>query len=113
MDRVMGVAVTPPGKEPTVTLTFPEKPFMGEAASVTACAAPPGVTVMEEGTIARLKSPDPVAVLLEVPPPHPVKIVNTETAERRGIRDRMVWLQKYPGQNFPISGYARRQARTT
>ena len=86
----MGVAVTPLGKEPTVTLTFPEKPFMGEAATVTACAAPPGATVIEEGTIARLKSPDPVAVLLEVPPPHPAKIVINETAHRRGKYDRMV-----------------------
>jgi len=109
----MGVAVTPLGKAPTATLTFPEKPFMGEAASVTVCAAPPGVIVIEEGTIARLKSPDPVAGAPEVPLLHPVKMVNSETAHRRGKRDCMVWLQRNPGQDFLISGYARRQARTT
>jgi hypothetical protein len=91
MDKVIGVAVTPLGKAPTVTLTFPVKPFTGEAATVTVCAAPPGVIVIEEGTIANVKSPDPVVVLLEVPPPplHPVKTVSREIAHRKDIRDCM------------------------
>ena len=92
MDRVIGVTVTPLGKEPTATLTFPVKPLTGEAATVTVCAAPPGVIVIEEGTIAKVKSPDPVVVLLEVPPPpppHPARTVSREIAHRRDIRDCM------------------------
>jgi hypothetical protein len=89
-DRVIGVAVTPLGKEPTATLTFPVKPFTGEAVTVTVCAAPPGVIVIEEGTIAKVKSAETVAVLLEVPPPlHPVKTVSKEIAHRRETRDCM------------------------
>jgi hypothetical protein len=92
MDRVIGVAVTPVGKEPTATLTFPVKPFTGEAAIVTVCAAPPGVIVIEEGTMAKLKSPDPVVVLLEVPPLlHPVKTVSRKTAHKNDIRECMRW----------------------
>jgi hypothetical protein len=90
MDRVIGVAVTPVGNDPTAKLTFPVNPFMGEAVTVTVWAAPPGVTVIEEGTIARLKSPEAVVDELEVPPPpHPVKTVSRETAHRRGKRDCM------------------------
>jgi hypothetical protein len=90
MDRVIGVAVTPVGKEPTARLTFPVKPFIGEAVTVTLWAAPPGVTVIEEGTMARLKSPEAVVGALEVPPPpHPAKAASRETAHRRGKRDRM------------------------
>jgi hypothetical protein len=87
MDRVIGVAVTPLGKEPTAKLTFPVKPFTGVAVTVTVCAAPPGVIVIEEGTIAKVKS---TVELLEVPPPpHPVKTVSKEIAHRKDIRDCM------------------------
>ena len=87
MDRVIGVAVTPLGREPTAKLTFPVKPFTGEAVTVTVCAAPPGVIVIEEGTIAKVKS---TVELLEVlPPPHPVKTVSKEIAHRKDIRDCM------------------------
>ena len=91
MDRVIGVAVTPLGNEPTAMLTFPVKPFTGEAATVTVCAAPPGVTVIEEGTIARVKSLDPVVAGFDVPPPplHPVKATNSEMAHKKGKRDCM------------------------
>ncbi len=41
--------------------------------------------------MAKVKSPDPVAALLDVPPPppQPVKTVSKEIAHRKGIRECM------------------------
>ena len=90
MERVIGVAVTPLGKEPTATFTLPVKPFDGEAVTATVCAGAPGVIVSVEGAIARVKSPEPVVALLDdPPPPHPVKTVRVKIAHKKGIRDCM------------------------
>jgi hypothetical protein len=99
MDNVIGVAVTPLGKAPTATLTFPAKPFVGEELTVRFCAAPPGAIVTDAGTIARVKSADPVVVLPDDPvvplfgllPPllHPAKTVSKEIAHRKVPRDFM------------------------
>lgn len=99
MDKVIGDAVTPVGRVPIDTLTFPVNPFTGEALIAIACAEPPGVSVTVEGTIARVKSAgnadvvpddsDP-ALFAGLPPPlHPVKTANTETMHKEAINDRM------------------------
>lgn len=112
MDRVVGVAVTPLGKEPTATLTFPVKPFMGEAAIVTVCAAPPGVIVIDEGTIAKLKSLGPVVGALEVPL-HPVKSVSRQTAQRKGKRGCIRMAPNLSAQDFIVHLCERRTHRFT
>jgi hypothetical protein len=87
-ERVIGVAVTPVGSEPTARLTFPVKPFMAEAVTVTVCGAPPGAIVIEEGETAIEKSPAPV-VALDDPPPQPARTVRRESKQNKGKRDRM------------------------
>jgi hypothetical protein len=89
IDRVIGVAMTPLGKEPTATVTFPVKPFTGEAVIVTVCAAPPGVIVIAEGAIARVKSPVAAGDDAEPPPLHPAKTASKEVAHRKVICDCM------------------------
>jgi hypothetical protein len=79
MDRVIGEAVTPEGREPTATITFPLKPFTGEAVIAIACAGPPGVSVTAEGVVSKVKSAEP-------PPPHPVKTASSEIAHRKVVR---------------------------
>ena len=98
IDKVIGVAVTPVGSEPTVTLTFPVNPFVGEALIAIACAAPPGMSVIVEGTIASVKSAGnsvvdvlvPLFVELLPPPPlQPVKAIKREATHRKAIQDRI------------------------
>ena len=56
MLRLDGVAVTPLGSDPRVTITLPVKPLTGEVITATDCASPPGTTEMVEGAATREKS---------------------------------------------------------
>ena len=80
--------VTPLGKAPTATLTFPVKPFIGDAATTKVCAAPPEVIVSAEGAITRVKSAVDFGL---PPPPHPVNTVNREIAHRNAVGD-CIWI---------------------
>jgi hypothetical protein len=99
IERVIGVAVTPAGSEPTVTATLPLKPFSGETPTVNVCAAPPGTTVMLAGATSREKS-DMLPPLLLPPPPHPTRAAEEASAAQSSTEDGLI------AKRFPIEGYS-------
>ena len=85
-DSVIGVAVKPLGRVPTVRLTLPVNPFTAEAVTVMVCGAPPGLIVTVEGAMVRVKS----AGTFKLPPLlHPVRTLSREIAHLKAVRDCM------------------------
>src|SRR6185312_689667 len=88
--RLEGVAVTPSGREPSVTATFPLKSFVPEATTLSSCAAPPGATVMVDGPAWSEKSALVPLPLPPLPPPQPsITVKGTSRIPKAKDRSRM------------------------